>query len=140
MAADVVYVGCKSPTGYVLNLTKYEIMDEKSGSVRRIGNDLATVTLKGNAFKQGTPDISINGYVFTPVPKDFWTAWIADHADFAPLRDGFIIVANTENAGHAMAKERAKEPGQSERLKEADPRTRSLGVETADEQPTPIAA
>ena len=139
MASDVVYVGCKMPNGVVLNLTKYELLDKNSGMVRRIGDELETVTLKGNAVKQGVPDLSVGGYVFTAVPRDFWEEWFLTHDDSSLLKDGYIMAPeNTRKASEDKAKDHVAEPGQNDRLTDRDPRVRSLGVKKYD--PEDLAA
>ena len=98
--------------------------------MRRVGDDLPTVTLKGNAYREGKADISINGYVFTPVPKDFWEEWLRTHADSSLLRDGFIKAATTEANTKAVAREHAEEPGQFERLSPGrDPKDKHRSVQ-----------
>lgn len=127
-----VFVGCKMPNGVVLNLTSYEVTDEQRGSVRRVGEELGTVTLRGTQVPFGAQPVTINGYAFTPVPADFWEAWIAEHADMSLVKDGLIIVGSTMADAKAIGKERIKEPGQFEQLAENDSRVRSLGVKTFD--------
>lgn len=126
--AEMIYVGCKMPNGVVLNLTSYEVINKEHGLIRRVGNEHPTVTLKGNAFKEGTPNLSIDGYVFTAVPKDFWDAWLASHADSSLIKDGFIKPAKSQNDTKAVAREFSDEPGQNERITENDKRVRNLGV------------
>jgi hypothetical protein len=119
------------PNGVVLNLDRYEVTHKEQGLVRFVAGG-AEVTLKGNAVPFGKPDLTDRGYMFTRVPAEFWDAWLATHADSPLLADGLIIVAKTAEAGRQIAKEREKEPGQFERLREDDPRTRALGVTKYD--------
>ena len=129
MATDYVYVGCKMPNGVILNLTSYELVDKDRGLVRRSGDELRTVELKGNAVKMGVPDLNIGGYVFTRVPRDFWEEWFLTHDDNSLIKDGDILPPeNTEKSSEAKGRERADEAGQFERIKEGDIRMRSLGV------------
>jgi len=132
MATDTVMVGCKMPTGVVLNLTRYEILSKEHGLVQRVGEEDGSVSLKGNAVKFGQADISINGYVFTKVPKAFWDEWLARNASSSLLKDGYIKPAATVDAAQRIAREHEKERGQFPRLEENDPRTRSLGVKKFD--------
>ena len=116
-AADAyVHVGCKMPNGVILNLMSYEIVSREHGVVQRNGDDKPTVTLKGNAFREGRPDLSIDGYVFTKVPKDFWDEWVKTHSDSPLLRDGFIKAALTMDAATKTAREYENAPGQFERI------------------------
>jgi hypothetical protein len=119
------------PLGVVLNLDRYEVVNERHGVIRRI-NGGATVTLKGNAVRLGKPDLSIDGYVFTRVAADFWAEWLKTHADSSLLADGFIKPAATVDAANKIAREHEKERGQNPRLIEGDERTRGLGVKKFD--------
>lgn len=129
---EMVRIGCKMPSGVVLNLTSYELVNKEHSVIRRVGDEKATVTLKGNAFRQDRPDLSINGYVFTQVPKAFWDEWKASHADSSLLADGFIIEAKSEDHSKGIAKERRDERGMFPRLVEKDERVRGLKVKTFD--------
>jgi len=134
MAGDVVYVGTKMPSGVWLDLDKYEVINKEQGTVRLVKSKLPRVRLKGNAVWLGKPDMSIDGYVFTPVDKEFWTQWMAQNADSSLLADGFIKPAATLDAGKRIAKDHADERGQYPGLTDKDPRTRGIDVEIADEQ------
>lgn len=133
MSGQQVFIGCKMPNGVVLDLKRNEIVNKDFGTVRQVGPD-ERVTLKGTATKHGEapPPMLVNGYAFTPVPADFWMAWLAQNATSSLLDDGYIIEAATLEAGHAMAQDRVGIAGQFERLTEKDARTRSLGVEKFD--------
>lgn len=132
MAGDFVHVGCKIPSGIILNLTRYEVLNKEHGIVQRQGEELDTVTLKGTAIKFGQPDLSLDGYVFTRVPKDFWDEWMRTHADSSLLKDGFIKAAPSESAAKSIAREHEKERGQFPRITEDDPRVRNLGLKKFD--------
>ena len=125
MAADMIYVGCKMPMGVVLNLSHYEVVNKEHSVVQRVGEE-HTVTLKGNGHRQERPDLSIDGFGFTAVPRDFWDEWLKTHADSPLLRDGFIKPALSVDAQKKVAREHEKEPGMFPRLTEADPRTKNL--------------
>ena len=142
MAAETVFVGCKSPTGFVLNLDTFEVINKEQGLVRHIPGP-KTVTLKGNAFPEGkiprlkdgafiANEQDIDGYVFTLVPKDFWDEWIKRNAESSLVVDRLVIAAPTHDAANKRAREHEKERGHNPRLIEKDPRTRSLGVKTYD--------
>lgn len=132
MAGDVVFVGCKMPNGVELNLDRYEVLNQEQGTVRLVKSKVAPVTLKGNSVKFGAPDLSIYGYVYTPVPKEFWEEWLKHHAESSLLADGFIKPAASMNHAQGIAREHEKERGQFPRLTENDPRIKSLGVEKFD--------
>ena len=132
MAGDVVFVGCKMPSGVTLNLHRYELINKEQGTVRFVRSTVPEVTLKGNAFKFGQPDLSIDGYVFTRVPKDFWDEWIKRNADSSLIADGYIKPAATLDAGAKIAREHEKERGQFPRLVDGDERTRGLKVKKFD--------
>lgn len=133
MASEFVFVGCKMPGGVVLNLDTYEVISKEHGLVRR--QEGAKVALKGNAVGFGKPDISIDGYVFTRIDREFWDQWLATHADSPLIKDGLIKAAKSEADRKPMAREMAKEPGQFDRLNAEpgrDPRTRGLKVAKYD--------
>lgn len=132
MAADMVHVGCKMPQGVTLDLDRCVVVDEARGIVRVEKGKLPPVTLKGNALKFGQPDISIEGYVFTAVPKDFWDEWLSRNAESPLLTDGFIKPAISLDAAKKIAREHEKERGQFPRLTENDERVRGLGVKKFD--------
>ena len=140
MAGETVLVGTKMPTGIALNLdtTLWMNKDQVGASpvTRVVKSKHPEVTLKGTAYKQGIepPPITIDGFVFTSVPKDFWDEWLATHADFGPLLDGYIIAAPTKDAASKMAREQEKNLGHNPRLVESDPRVRGTGAKTYDPQ------
>lgn len=132
MATDFVYVGSKAPYPLILNLKSYEVVNKEHGTIRTNGDDLPTVTLKGNSVRVGQPDLSIDGFVFTKVPKEFWEKWLADHADFPMLRDGFIKVAASVGDQNKIGAEHANEPAMFSRLSEDDKRVKNLGAKPYD--------
>ena len=104
MAEEMVMIGCKHPNGVILNLDHYVVTDERSNSVRRI-NGKATVTLKGWAHLQNKPDPTegMGGYALTPVPVDFWQAWIKEHAEFPMIVDKTIVGPHKDAVAQARA-------------------------------------
>ena len=97
----MVMIACKAPGGVVLNLDAYEAIG--NGNIRRIPGGVATVTLKGWSRAWGTADHTEGGYALTPVPKDFWDAWLASHADFPMLADKTILPPHKAAADQAQA-------------------------------------
>lgn len=132
MAAEFITVLSKSPLGITLDLdTSVWINKDVPGMVpvtRVVKGKLAPVTLKGTAFRQGVdaPPITIDGYVATQVPKDFWDAWLATHAEFGPLLDGYIKPAATMDAARRIGREREADRGMNPRLIEGDERVRNI--------------
>lgn len=125
-ANEFVYVGCKMPSGVVLHLRQNENQGTPQMPVIVTnGDEHGEVRLKGTSRKFGQPDLSIDGYVFTRVPKDFWEKWLALNAGSSLLRDHFIKAAATVDAGHKMAREMEAMPGQSERIAERDPKNKN---------------
>ena len=116
--------------GVVLNLTKYEVVNKETGMVKRTGPD-TTVTLRGVAYREerGVPPTLIDGYAFTPVPADFWEAWLKANKGSSLLADGYLIESKTSEEGKAKARERIAEPGQFSRMIEKDPRASSPKIE-----------
>lgn len=112
---QTVLVGCKAPNGVILNLDRLE---RESGNpqdirVRRV-RGATTVTLKGWAkpFNREDRTAETGGYALTPVPADFWEAWVATHPDFPMLLDGTILAPTAtggERRGNAMAQAREHE-------------------------------
>ena len=151
-AADAhVTVLCKMPTGITLDLDQsIWVNKDQPGMVpvtRTIKAKLPPVTLKGAAWRRGieSPPITIDGFTATQVPKAFWDEWIARNGldtetPFGPLLDGYIMAAPTHEAAQKMAREHETNRGQNPPLMENDPRTRGLGVDTADEQKAKFAA
>ena len=134
MATDVVFVGCKMPNGVWLDLDKYEVINKEQGTVRLIKSKIPRVRLRGNAVGFMKPDMSIEGYVFTPVDKEFWTQWMAQNADSSLLADGFIKPAATLDAGKRIAKDHADERGQYPAMIDKDPRARGLDIAKYDQK------
>lgn len=81
----VVYVGCKLPTGLMI----------QHGDESFILN--------------GSNDSSIvGGYGITAVPKDLWDAWYAQHSKhFEPLKRDLIFVQDKESSARSAAAERS---------------------------------
>lgn len=95
---DTVMVGCKHPAGVVLNLDHYVKISDTNV---RLELGKKTVTLAGWARRWGAPDHTQGGYALTAVPRDFWEAWIKEHADFPMLTDGTILAPHKDAAAKA---------------------------------------
>lgn len=81
MAEKTIIVGCRLPNGLTLTLRNPE------------GKITTKVTVKGmnsSVIKGAT-------YTTTPVDSEFWEAWKASHSDYAPLKNGAIFSATTED-------------------------------------------
>lgn len=87
--AKTVIVGCKLPNGLVI-----EHPTNKAISVELAGVNSAKIL--GSTY--GT----------TEVDGDFWDAWAAANADFAPFKSGAMFVARTIGDAAAIAKEQAE--------------------------------
>lgn len=112
--SEFIFVGCKMPNGIWLNLDAYEVVSKEHGIVRR--EEGRKVQLKGNAVAFGKPDLSIDGYVFTKVDREFWDKWLETHADSPLLKDNLIKAAKSEGDKKSVSREMEKEPGQFDRL------------------------
>ena len=143
MAGETVLVGCKAPTGLVLNLDAYEVLSKEHGTVREVKSKIGPFTLRGNSFEVGKfPKLANgaflaneqleDGYVFTPVPKDFWDEWSRRNADSSLVKDRIVIAVGNKGAAEGRAREHETERGLSPRLTENDPRVRILGVRKYD--------
>lgn len=133
MAAETIFIGCKMPGGVILDLDRFEQLNEQYGTVRTIRGKLPPVRLRGNVVRFGKAPIDIDGYVFTPVPVEFWEQWVAQNAESSLLADGFIKPAKTLDAGKGMAREHAAERGMSPPLIEGDERIRGIPVKKYEE-------
>lgn len=99
VAGDMVMIGCKHPTGLILNLDSYKKVNEQGGVQRIHGK--ASVTLRGWARKFGQPDDTEGGYALTPVPADFWEQWFRSHKDSSLLVDKIILPPASDGAAQA---------------------------------------
>lgn len=88
----MVMIACKAPNGLVLNLDRYEVAHAANGVVRRVRGD-QRVTLAGWAHEHNKPDMTegSGGYRLTPVPADFWTAWLKLNPDSPLIADRIIL-------------------------------------------------
>lgn len=87
-SGDVVYVGCKLPNGLLL----------------QVGNE--AVELAGANASE-----IVGGYGVTPVSRDFWDAWAAEHRSYEPLKNDLIFVQDKELDARAQAKEQKEVKG-----------------------------
>ncbi len=140
-AGETIYIGCKLPMGITLDLDRVERVSAEHQAVRTIKGKMAPVTLKGDPQKWGVVNpLNIDGYVFTPIPLDFWMAWLAQNEDSPLLADRLIMPAKTMDAAGKIAREHEKERGMAPRLAENDPRTRDTRVKAFDQRDDGIAA
>src|SRR5579885_1599560 len=51
----------------------------------------------------------VHPFAITPVDKDFWEAWYAQHKDRDFVKNGLVFVAKDEKDAQAMARERLPE-------------------------------
>jgi hypothetical protein len=96
----MILIACKAPNGVVLNLDRYEAIGDK-GVIRRLAGE-TTVTLKGWARPWGAPDTTEGGYALTPVPAEFWEAWLQTHADSPLLKDKIILPPHKDARAQAV--------------------------------------
>lgn len=104
--SNLIYVGCKLPTGLVL----------------KVGNK--TITLKGANDAR-----IIGGYGITPVPSDFWEAWEAEYKESPFIIHNLIFAQTTVARAEGTAKEQEGvktnfEPLKTETTKAGEPITR----------------
>lgn len=137
-AGGVVYVGCKLPNGVVLDLDRYVPINDR-GDVRLEKGKLPPVTLKGWAFRVGidAPLVSAGGYVFTPVPGEFWEEWIKRNGEGDLIASQMIIFGETMDAAQGKASER----GELVRVFRGAIPSKADGVATAtDDRGNPVLA
>lgn len=118
-----VFVGCKIPTGLLLQLRDAEGRVTQEVAImgaQRMGDPLQPAP---NALKE-------NGIGLTLVDAEFWAAWeawaVANRYD--PYIKGFVFAAEKEASVQAEAKEKAKEKTRLEGLDldGDDPRTKEF--------------
>lgn len=95
---DTVIIGCKLPQGLLLKV------------------DSITVRINGSArYNMPRPNkksllAGVNVHAsdgLTQVDRGFWEKWCAEHADYGPLRDGFIYSSATQNKAKSLAEKTA---------------------------------
>jgi hypothetical protein len=98
--AKMIFVGCKIPSGILLQLR-----DEANPSVI-----LQSQPLQGSAMDM-QPFVREDGIGLTEVDSDFWDRWAAWALSnkYAPFVNGFIFAAAKQPDVRAEAKERIKE-------------------------------
>ena len=99
MAGGEVFIACKAPNGIVLNLDRYEKINDQNAIRRIVGPQ--TVTLKGWSRTWGAPDNTVGGYMITPVPVDFWNRWLELNLDSPLIADGIILGPHRDAPGQA---------------------------------------
>jgi hypothetical protein len=99
---NTVLIGCRLPNGIILH---------------HPGNRKITVTIDGLNKSR----IIGATQVMTEVPADFWTAWKAKNANFAPYKMNAIFEALSEKDANAIGKELEKEPTGFERVSKTAP-------------------
>lgn len=104
---DVVFVGCKLPNGLLL----------------QVGHEAVEIAGANSSELVG-------GYGLTPVPKDFWEAWVAEHRSYEPLRNDLIFVQGKKDDAKAQAKEQAETKG----IEGVNPDKPSPGAKKADDK------
>lgn len=135
-SVDMVLIGCKHPSGLILNLDRYQAKGTQ-GQVDRVPGG-ATVTLKGWARPLNGPNVRADetegGYQLTAVPHDFWDAWFAIHKEDSLIVDRVILPPASDTA--AMAREFSAVP---QMFRPADPADKSAdrivpGIEPGERQ------
>lgn len=118
---DTVLIACKHPAGLVLNLDQYVITHQPTNTIQRKPGK-QTVTLRGWSMPADPKGLRAReaayrrlgvtqegGYALTPVPVDFWTAWIKKNADSPLVKDKIILGPHADAIGQAADNE-AVEP------------------------------
>jgi hypothetical protein len=137
-STKLIYVGCKLPHGLVLELLEEQTADERklaeagllSSRMSRPPKVVRSFTVKGaNSLAN---DFTVRGlaqptfpYAITPIPEEFWLAWLAKHQGSSMVTRGFIFAVPNERAAKSEAKEREPEKTGVEPLNpnvENDPR------------------
>lgn len=119
MADNTVLIGCKHPSGLILNLDVYKKINEMGGVQRVTGTE--TVTLRGwsmpldpkarqardRAYRREGIVLE-GGYALTPVPVAFWDAWLKKNVGSPLLKDRIILPPHADAEGQALAHEKVE--------------------------------
>ena len=122
-SSDVVMVACKLPTGLVLEIVqKSETLQPLPAGQRYV--------LKGANSLRDDKRVSqaSHPYAVTPVPRDFWEAWLKQNADLEFVRKGFVFAESSAERAAAKGLEMVGERTGLEALAtEKDPRVIQIG-------------
>lgn len=116
-----VTIGCRFPTGIVLNL--YEpfapevVEGVRNGTIKNppSPNLISQVTLAGQNqrwIELGMLDSAVlrdEDFGTTEVDESFWSAWLAQNADFPALKTNAIFVAKRASDAKAIARDAAQD-------------------------------
>lgn len=105
MSKSVVVIGCRLPSGIVLEL-----------------NGVKKVLAGQRQTQERSPIILLNedDYGTTIVDAEYWEAWKKEYAGFAPLENGAIFEAKSEQDAKAIHKELKKEKTGHEPMPQVD--------------------
>lgn len=110
--AGTVTVACKLPNGLHADL-----MDAASGRpIKRVtfigsaaARSLERADDKGNPVDMEPLSIVRGGFGLTHnVPADFWEAWLAQNADYEPVRKGLIFASAKGDSARDQANDQAE--------------------------------
>ena len=122
-SADVVMVACKLPHGLRLELLEAgETLQPKPGGQVYI--------LKGaNSLREDKrAALGRFDYAVTPIPRDFWDAWLKRNKDLEFVVKGFVFAETSTSRAQDKGKEHEKERTGLEALAtEKDPRLLQIG-------------
>lgn len=108
--AEMILVGSKLPHSVYLEI--------------RQGNKTERVLLAGmdqdRSFMAPFFMPADNAVGLTQVPRDFWEAWVKEHQDFAPYRNGFIFASRKKQDVFAEVKEKGRMRTGFERINSDD--------------------
>lgn len=127
-----VTIGCRFPTGIVLNLFEpfsQDVIDGvRNGTIKNppSPNLISQVTLAGQNqrwIELGMLDSAVlrdEDFGTTEVDESFWSAWLAQNPDFPALATNAIFVAKRASEAKAIAKEAAQDSSQSTGMESLD--------------------
>lgn len=115
-AGEKVIICSKLEMSLTLQLERWEVETRKDRSVtwrERVSKKYGpVVTINGTAFPIGDgalglerPDMTSGVALTYNIDRSWWECWSAEHADYEPLRAGFIYAATTRDDAKAHAKE-----------------------------------
>lgn len=102
--SGVVMVGCKHPSGLVLEIdeSREEAPTPGANEVKVHYPTGRKVVLNGsNSTHPDSPQVAkgraVGGYGLTAVPEDFWNEWVAQHQDFPMLKNNTLFAHATQD-------------------------------------------
>ncbi len=122
-SADVVMVGCKLSNGFWMEIITPGELRQPMPTGRRIEIKGANSLRPDKRASMGQ-----HPYALTPVPRDFWEAWLKANHDLEFVKRGFVFAETSTARAQDVATERvAERTGMEALAPEKDPRVKQIG-------------